>query len=111
VVPVGGAAPDDASVRPLAHPDAYPISFVTLRRLSTSRDRAVAPITAEFLKYLTAPGATASFRQPGMLLLKEAWPPMPDPQAEPKPNLRQRSRPRTDRVRDELHALRKRDPG
>ena len=50
-VPVGGAAPSDASVRALSHPDAYPISFVTLRRLrqvarssppscSTSRARA-----------------------------------------------------------------------
>ena len=34
-VPVGGAAPSDASVRALSHPDAYPISFVTLRRLGT----------------------------------------------------------------------------
>ncbi len=84
-VPVGGAAPDDASVRALVHPDAYPISFVTLRRLSTSRDRAVAPITAAFLKYLTGPRATASFRQRGMLLLEEAWPPVPGPQAEPEP--------------------------
>ena len=33
-VPVGGAAPSDASVRALSHPDAYPISFVTLRRLA-----------------------------------------------------------------------------
>jgi hypothetical protein len=33
VVPVGGSAPTDASVRALSHPDAYPISFVTLRRL------------------------------------------------------------------------------
>jgi hypothetical protein len=84
-VPVGGAAPDEASVRALAHPDAYPISFVTLRRLSTSRDRGVASITAAFLKYLTGPRATASFRQRGMLLLTEAWPPLPDPQAEPEP--------------------------
>ena len=71
-VPVGGAAPDDASVRALAHPDAYPISFVTLRRLGSAR-RGVAPITAAFLKYLTGPRATASFRQRGMLLLEEAW--------------------------------------
>ena len=73
------------SVRTLTHPNAYPISFVTLRRLSTKRDRAVAPITAAFLKYLTGPRATASFRQRGMLLLKEPWPPVPDPQAEPEP--------------------------
>ena len=84
-VPVGGAAPDDASVRALTHPDGYPISFVTLRRLTTSRDRGVAPITAAFLKYLTGPRATASFRQRGMLLLDEEWPPVPAAQPEPEP--------------------------
>ena len=36
-LPVGGAAPSDASVAGLSHPDAYPISFVTLRRLRTVR--------------------------------------------------------------------------
>ena len=45
----------------------------------------MAPITAAFLKYLTGPRATASFRQRGMLLVKEAWPPVPGPQAEPEP--------------------------
>jgi hypothetical protein len=84
-VPVAGAAPTDASVRALSHPDAYPIAFVTLRRLSTPRDRAVPRITAAFLKYLTGPQATSSFRQRGMLLVKEAWPPMPGPQADPAP--------------------------
>ena len=85
-VPVGGAAPDDASVRALSHPDAYPISFVTLRRLGkTTRVRRVRPITAAFLKYLTGPRATSSFRQRGMLLVREAWPAMPDPHAEPPP--------------------------
>jgi hypothetical protein len=82
-VPVGGAAPNDASVRALAHPSAYPIAFVTLRRLRTSR-----PIVAAFLKYLTGVEAKASFRQRGMLLVGEEWaavpgaaslPPMPDP--------------------------------
>ena len=68
-VPVGGTAPSDVSVRALSHPDAYPISFVTLRRLRTAT-----PIAAAFLKYLTGPRATASFRQRGMLLVKEAWP-------------------------------------
>ena len=77
-VPVGGAAPSDASVRGLSHPDAYPISFVTLRRL-----RQVRPIVAAFLKYLTGPRATASFRQRGMLLVKEAWPAPPGPQDGP----------------------------
>lgn len=67
-VPVGGAAPADASVRALSHPDAYPISFVTLRRL-----RSATPIAAAFMKYLTGPRATTSFRQRGMLLVKEAW--------------------------------------
>ena len=84
-VPVGGAAPSDASVRALSHPDAYPISFVTLRRLGTSRDRGVRPITAAFLQYLTGPRATSSFRQRGMLLVKEAWPAVPDPHADPQP--------------------------
>jgi hypothetical protein len=73
-VPVGGAAPSDASVRAMSHPDAYPISFVTLKRL-----RAVGPIAAAFLQYLTGPRATASFRQRGMLLVKQAWPPVPAP--------------------------------
>jgi hypothetical protein len=68
-VPVGGAPPTDASVRALSHPDAYPISFVTLRHL-----RDVRPIVAAFMQYLTGPRATASFRQRGMLLLKEPWP-------------------------------------
>jgi hypothetical protein len=85
-VPVGGAAPSDASVRALSHPDAYPISFVTLRRLGkTSRDRRVRPITAAFLQYLTGSRATSLFRQRGMLLVKEAWPAVPDPHAEPPP--------------------------
>jgi hypothetical protein len=77
-VPVGGAAPSDASVRALSHADAYPISFVTLRRL-----RGVRPIVAAFLEYITGPRATASFRQRGMLLVKEAWPTVPGPQDEP----------------------------
>jgi hypothetical protein len=85
VVPVAGTAPDDASVRALSHPDAYPISFVTLRRLG-GRDRGVRPITAAFLKYLTGPRATASFRGRGMLLVKDTWPPLPQPPpAEPAP--------------------------
>ena len=74
-VPVGGAAPGDASVRALSHPDAYPITFVTLRRLRDAR-----PIVAAFLKYLTGPRAKDSFRQRGMLLANETWPPMPGPQ-------------------------------
>ena len=73
-VPVGGAAPSDASVRALSHPDAYPISFVTLKRL-----RSATPIAAAFLKYLTGPRATTSFRQRGMLLLKEQWAGPPGP--------------------------------
>ena len=77
---MGGAAPDDTSVRALTHPDAYPISFVTLRRLRTTR-----PIVAAFLKYLTGPNATASFRQRGMLLVKEAWPTVPGPDEDPPP--------------------------
>jgi hypothetical protein len=77
-VPVGGAASSDASVRALSHPDAYPISFVTLRRL-----RGVRPIVAAFWKYLTSPRAAASFRQRGMLLIKEAWPAVPTPQDDP----------------------------
>jgi hypothetical protein len=77
-VPVGGAAPDDTSVRALSYPDAYPISFVTLRRLRTAR-----PIAAAFLKYLTGPDATTSFRERGMLLVNEAWPAVPEPQEDP----------------------------
>jgi hypothetical protein len=77
-VPVGGAALSDASVRALSHPDAYPISFVTLRRL-----RQVRPIVAAFMQYLTGPRATALFRQRGMLLVKEAWPELPGPVNDP----------------------------
>ena len=73
-IPVGGAAPSDMSVRALSHPEAYPISFVTLRRL-----RDVRPIVAAFLQYLTGPRATTSFRQRGMLLVKESWPAVPGP--------------------------------
>jgi hypothetical protein len=68
-VPVGGAAPTDATVRALAHPDAYPISFVTLKRLKDVRS-----ITAAFVKYLTSPRAKDLFRQRGMLLAGEEWP-------------------------------------
>jgi hypothetical protein len=71
-VPVGGGAPNDESVRRLSHPDAYPISFVTLKRL-----RSVRPIAAAFLQYLTSPRAAGLFRQRGMLLAKEEWPPVP----------------------------------
>jgi hypothetical protein len=75
-VPIGGAAPTDANVRALSRPEAYPISFVTLRRL-----RDVTPIAAAFLKYLTGPRATTSFRQRGMLLARETWPDVQGPQA------------------------------
>ena len=76
-VPVGGAAPDDASVRALTHRDAYPITFVMLKKLRTVR-----PIAAAFLKYLTGPAAASSFRARGMLLLAdEAWPAAPGPPA------------------------------
>jgi hypothetical protein len=71
-VPIDGAAPDDASVRALTHPDAYPIAFVTLRRLRSAR-----PIAAAFVQYLTGPAATDSFRGRGMLLVKEEWPGAP----------------------------------
>ena len=77
-VPIGGAAPDDTSVRALSHPDAYPISFVTLRRLGD-----VGPIVVAFVSYVSGPSATASFRQRGMLLAKEAWAAVPGPLAEP----------------------------
>ena len=71
-VPVGGAAPTDASVRALTHRDAYPISYVTLKRLGARTG--VRPITAAFVKYLTGPLATASFEARGMLLVKGEWP-------------------------------------
>jgi hypothetical protein len=86
-VAVGGAAPNDTSVRALSHPDAYPISFVTLRRLASSRDRAVKPITAAFVKYLKGSRATSSFRQRGMLLAKAAWPALPLPPAVTPPSV------------------------
>jgi hypothetical protein len=73
-VPVGGAAPTDDSVRALSHPDAYPITFVTLRRLKDAR-----LITAAFLQYLTGPRGAAAFRQRGMLLVRDEWPPVSGP--------------------------------
>ena len=77
-VPVGGSAPTDASVRALSHPNAYPISFVMLKRL-----REVRPIAAAFVKYLAGPRATESFRKRGMLLVKDEWPAVPTSQGDP----------------------------
>lgn len=82
-VPIGGRAPTDASVRALSHPDAYPISFVTLRRLGLRPG--VRPITVAFLKYLTGPRATASFSARGMLLLGKPWPAVTVPETPPTP--------------------------
>ena len=74
VVAIDGSAPTDASVRALSHRDAYPISFVTLKRLGK---RGVRPIVAAFMKYLTGSQATASFRQRGMLMVADTWPTVP----------------------------------
>jgi hypothetical protein len=73
-VPVAGSAPSDRSVRALSHRDAYPISFVTLRRMRTA-----GPIAAAFLRYLTGRRAAGYFRQSGMLLVKDEWPAVPSP--------------------------------
>ena len=79
-VPVGGSAPDDASVQALTHRDAYPIAFVTLRRM-----RSATPIAAAFVKYLTGPRATGLFRTRGMLMARGAWPAVPGPEPTPQP--------------------------
>jgi hypothetical protein len=71
-IPVGGSAPTDASVRSLSHHDAYPISFVTLKRLKDAR-----PIVAAFVKYLAGARATDSFHDRGMLPAKGEWPFVP----------------------------------
>ena len=84
-VAVGGAAPSDASVRALSHRDAYPIAFVTLRRLASSRNPGVKPITAAFVKYLKGARATGLFRQRGMLLATADWPAVAGPRPEPLP--------------------------
>ena len=68
-VPIGGTAPTDDAVRALTYPSAYPITFVTLKRLRSSR-----PIVVAFLQYLTGARAAESFRRRGMLLLDETWP-------------------------------------
>jgi hypothetical protein len=73
-VPIDGSAPTDASVRALSHPDAYPISFVTLRRLGK---RGVRPIVAAFVKYVTGPRAGDLLRQRGMLMVGDTWPTVP----------------------------------
>jgi hypothetical protein len=83
-VRVGGAAPDDTSVRALTHPDAYPISFVTMKRLYTRRNPLVLPITMAFVKFVAGPRGTSAFRERGMLLVKDAWAPVPGPQPEPE---------------------------
>ena len=67
-------------MRALSHGDAYPVSFVTLRRL-----RGASPIVAAFLSYLTGSQAAASFRQRAMLLVKEAWPAVPGALEDPPP--------------------------
>ena len=74
----GGRAPPHASVRALSHPNAYPISFVMLKRLKD-----VKPIGAAFVKYLAGPRATDSFRQRGMLFAKGEWPAVPVSQGDP----------------------------
>jgi hypothetical protein len=73
-VAIDGSAPTDAAVRALSHPDAYPVSFVTLRRLGK---RGVRPIVAAFVKYVTGPRASDSFRQRGMLMVDDTWPTVP----------------------------------
>ncbi len=82
-VPVGGAAPTDASVRALTHRDAYAISYVTLRRLGLRAG--VVPITAAFVKYLTGPLAASWFQARGMLLVKAEWPAVSAPAPPPGP--------------------------
>lgn len=82
-VPVGGTAPTDVSVRALTHRDAYPISFVTLRRLDLRPG--VRPVTAAFLKYLTGPLAKASFQARGMLPARGEWPVVGSPVPPPGP--------------------------
>jgi hypothetical protein len=51
---------------------------VMLKRLKDVR-----PIAAAFVKYLAGPRATESFRNRGMLLVKDAWPAVPGPPDEP----------------------------
>ena len=82
-VPVGATAPTDASVRALSHPDAYPVTFVTLKRLGLRPG--VRPITAAFLTYLTGPLAASAFRTRGMLPAKGEWPPVSPPAPPPGP--------------------------
>lgn len=82
-VPVGGAAPTDASVRGLRHRDAYPISYVTLKRLGARTG--VRPITTAFVKYLTGPLAASWFEARGMLLLTSEWPAVSSPAPPPAP--------------------------
>ena len=73
-VPIGGRTLSDPAVRALSHPDAYPISYVLLKRLRDARAMAAA-----FVKYLTGPRGTENFRNRGMLLVKDEWPPVPTP--------------------------------
>ncbi|MEI2701168.1 MAG: substrate-binding domain-containing protein [Baekduia sp.] len=72
IVPVGGSAPDDVSVRTLSHPDAYPIRYVTPR---WTRPKAnVSAIISAFVKFIGGPDARGQFEARGMLPTTGPWP-------------------------------------
>lgn len=73
VVPIAGAAVDDASVRALTHRDAYPITYVVLKHLGKP-SKGLGPITAAFIAYLRGSQAQASFARLGMLPAAGSWP-------------------------------------
>lgn len=72
LVPVGGSAPDDGSVRALSHPDAYPIRYVTPRW--TRPKAGVSAIISAFVKFIAGPDAREQFNRRGMLPATGAWP-------------------------------------
>lgn len=79
-VPVGGAALADAAVRSLAHPDAYPIRYVTLKQLYRKRNPTLPAILQGWIDFLAGPRATKQFAQRGMLPAVGAWPAVATPQ-------------------------------
>lgn len=96
-VPIGGQALDDERVRTLRHPDAYPIRYVTLGRLTRRGSPELPAIVQGWVDFLGGPRAAKQFGARGLLPAKGPWPavmqgrepgpgPAPEPVPEPAPD-------------------------
>jgi hypothetical protein len=65
-VPLDGVAPTDESVRSLAYPDAYPITYLQPRWRKGTRTHTKA-VALAFARWLGSPKVRAIFAQRGML--------------------------------------------